>query len=658
MNWITPTTGLFFAAITVPVLLILYFLRLRRQTLKVPSTMLWQQSIEDLHANTPFQRLRPSALLLLQLLALILVILAIMQPQIKGAAPKAGNHVVLIDTSSSMLTKDYDGKTRLDVAKEQAVELVTTLHGGGLFAGDGGKTMVIAFSDNAIVVSPFSDSKQQLVNAIESIEPTHGSSEVSEALTLARAYTTNTNPEEAGLSASESAQLELFSDGRIEGLSDSALQRGETIVYHSIGSADTANVGVYNLSVSRLNESSDEIQTFLSLVNSGSEKVITDVTLFVEGVATNVTQVEIQPSYIDEKATPTNVVFMPFALPNGGVVSVKISGEDAYQIHNEASVIVSPPQTLSVLYAEQDMPIIQTVLEGMPLQSLKKIPVEDIEQELQDVSRTIDVVVLRDVTVNELPNGRYLIFGQPPPVSAFDTFVEGQAQEMLVAREEHPVMRFVRYEEVFVSEGFNVVTDDTSQTLLEGSKWPAVLYSRTPTHEVVYVAFDPLMSNWPYLRSFPFFVYNTLHFLGRNGNSLTEKMMDVGDSLSMSVPANTTEVQIKKPAGVTETFPVLTQGTFNWGPFVESGVYTISFDQQQRHLNVAHPNGESFIQTVETIHIGTTAVDSSGTSRQSFIPLWPWALGAVLIVLVVEWCVYQRKVGGARKKTAMFEGMQ
>ncbi len=620
--------------------------------------MLWQQSIEDLHANTPFQRLRPSSLLLLQLLALLLVILAIMQPQIKGAAPKEGNHVILIDNSSSMLTEDVEGISRLDTAKEQAIELVTMLHGGGLFAGDGGRTMVIAFSDSAQVVSPFSDSKQQLVHAIESIKPTHGQSDASEALTLARAYTTNTNPEEAGLSASESAQLELFSDGRIKGLNNNALQRGESLVYHAIGSPQTSNIGIYSMSVSRLSEASDEIQTFVSLVNSSSEAVTVDVTMFVEDVPTNVTQVEVLPSYIDGQASPTNVVFMPFAFPNGGVISVKISEEDAFIIDNQASVIVSPPQSLRVLYAEGDIPIVKTVLEGMPLQSLNKLPIEHLGEALEEQADVHDVVVLRDVSIPELPNGRFLIFGNPPPVQAFESYVDGAAQEMLVASEEHPVMRFVRYEEIFVSEGFNVITDDRVETLLEGSLWPAVLYMRSQTHEIVYVAFDPLQSNWPYLRSFPFFVYNALHFLGRNGASLTEKSMDVGDSVSFSVPSSTADMIVTFPSGLKETVPVLTQGMFHWGPFVESGVYSFKHSGEERTVYVKHPSDESFVQSVDVIQIGTTTVDNSGSTAQSFIPLWPWALGSVLLVLLAEWWVYQNKVGGARKKPAMFEGMQ
>ncbi len=102
MIWVTPSVGLLVAAITFPLLLLLYFLRLRRQPVRIASTMLWHKAVEDLHANSPFQRLRPSVLLLLQLFALLLVILAIMQPQIEGNVPREGRHVILIDRSGSM----------------------------------------------------------------------------------------------------------------------------------------------------------------------------------------------------------------------------------------------------------------------------------------------------------------------------------------------------------------------------------------------------------------------------------------------------------------------------------------------------------------------------------------------------------------------------
>ena len=63
-----------------PALVALYFLKLRRQPLEVPSTFLWKRSIEDLSVNSLWQRLRRNLLLLLQLLVVAALMAAVLRP--------------------------------------------------------------------------------------------------------------------------------------------------------------------------------------------------------------------------------------------------------------------------------------------------------------------------------------------------------------------------------------------------------------------------------------------------------------------------------------------------------------------------------------------------------------------------------------------------
>ena len=109
MTWLTPMLAVWAAAIAIPALLILYFLKLRRR------------DIEDFQANAPFQRLRKNILLLLQLLALAAILFAIAQPQIRGNTAAGGKHVILVDRSASMSAldaKNADGKTVSTKVKE------------------------------------------------------------------------------------------------------------------------------------------------------------------------------------------------------------------------------------------------------------------------------------------------------------------------------------------------------------------------------------------------------------------------------------------------------------------------------------------------------------------------------------------------------------
>src|SRR4030042_77483 len=97
-----------------PAVVLLYFLKLRRQPLEVPSTYLWKRSVEDLHVNTIWQRLRQNLLLFLQLLLVALAMLALLRPGWEGTKLEGQRFIFLVDNSASMSATDVaDAHNRL-----------------------------------------------------------------------------------------------------------------------------------------------------------------------------------------------------------------------------------------------------------------------------------------------------------------------------------------------------------------------------------------------------------------------------------------------------------------------------------------------------------------------------------------------------------------
>ena len=106
MGFLAPTAAWIAAGVTVPLLVSLYFLKLRRRHVTVSSTLLWQKAIQDLQVNAPFQKLRKNLLLLLQLLVLAGLLLAFARPTLRGTAQPGQRVVIVIDQSASMNATD------------------------------------------------------------------------------------------------------------------------------------------------------------------------------------------------------------------------------------------------------------------------------------------------------------------------------------------------------------------------------------------------------------------------------------------------------------------------------------------------------------------------------------------------------------------------
>ncbi len=659
MTWLTPITGLILGLAVIPPLILLYFLKLRRRPQAISTTLLWKKSVEDLQANAPFQKLRRNLLLLLQLIALLLLIAAVMQPQIRGGTGASGKTVILIDNSGSMTATDIgDATNRLEKAKQLARDRIETMFAGGIFSRPAGETMILAFSDRAEVYSRFSSSKRELLAAIDQIRPTHGSTAIEDAFKLARAYTVNPNPDNERAIGGP-ATIELFSDGRIADLADNVL-RTEKMVFYPVGSPEPDNLGITTISVQRPYDQPNSVEVFTALVNYNQQTLSADMQLSVDDVVLGIQEAEMAAATIDGATgalvpARKNVVFTPFELPYGAVIEVALLREDDMIADNIAQVVVPPPKKLVVALVESKNFVLRSVLEGMPqlkqLDLLSGVQFDALVE--NDTTDTYDAIVFDAFTptTDNLPPGRYLTFGPTPPVLGLNEYsVNDDGMLILDARQDHPVMRYVALDNLIIRKAYMLAPEDDVQVLAEGGRGPAIITLTRGPLRLIHVTFDVLDSNWPFMRSFVTFLVNAIEDLGQTGEALTSRGFKPSEALTARLPASATDINLRLPNGSNEVLSPVDPTSFSWGPIRLSGLYLLSYesaesdDAQIRPFAVNMDSSyEGDIAAQQQITIGQDTVDAVDAASTQYTPLWPYALSLCLAVLMLEWWVYHRK---------------
>ncbi len=232
LTFATPLSRFQWAVLAgIPVgIILLYFLKLRRKPVQVSSTLLWRKSLEDLHVNSLFQRLRKNLLLFLQLLILALAMFALAGPRFKGTTTQGQRYVLAMDESASMRATDVS-PSRLDRAKLEAKKIVDGMERGDL-------TMIVAFSDRARVVSNYTANRTLLKQRIDAIQPTENTTNLREALQVVSGLAIPTSDRDAreGSVATESMippKLTIFTDGGfpdVEGFSIGKIEPNVVVI--------------------------------------------------------------------------------------------------------------------------------------------------------------------------------------------------------------------------------------------------------------------------------------------------------------------------------------------------------------------------------------------------------------------------------------------
>lgn len=355
MTFLAPGTGLLAAAIALPLLLLLYFLKLRRRTVRVSTVMFFDARTTDDQANVPLRMLRPSILLLLQLLALACLIGALARPVLLNAGVAGDVIVILIDRSASMNAADSPvAQTRLDEARLRALEVIDRL-------APGQQAVVAAFAGTAEALTGVTSSRALLRRAVEDVTPTDEPGNLASAMELARSLAPRSEGaidemEDPAANADSvkppACTIVLISDGGFASEDAVGPARisagGNALVLEVVGPVrdgeqptpvadDTpTNVGIVAFSAVRSGDDPSLVRVFCKVRNSARVARTARVRLSLDGVTVDSLTVDIPP------APGTQIASSALRLEGGGIISASLLEPDALSADDSATLILNP----------------------------------------------------------------------------------------------------------------------------------------------------------------------------------------------------------------------------------------------------------------------------------------------------------------------------
>ncbi|NQT01945.1 MAG: VWA domain-containing protein [Planctomycetes bacterium] len=661
MEWLTPMIAVYAAAVSVPLLLLLYFLKLKRREQIVSSTLLWKRAVQDLQVNAPFQRIRHNILLLLQLLMLLAILLALAGPILSLLAGPGRRYVLLIDRSASMNATDVE-PTRLDAAKEQAKVFVESLRSKVFFSlrDDCDQTMVIAFDNHAKVMCNFTSDKRQLNMAIDTITPSDGDSSLAEAIVVARAFAQSPGVEADFLSAEEPAQLVLFSDGQIRDLEQIVVSSDE-LVFHCIGES-RKNVGITAMQARRSYEKPDEINVFATLTNYDDEERACDIQLSINNDVRAVRSVMVPPQKTDsgtDTARPGKVaVNFSLSYAEAGILEVRqlqSSGETGFQpdslpCDDTAWAILSPPEKLSILLVTTGNVILESALKSCPVARLEvHSPAEfdAMDHSAMSIEQPFDVIVLDNHLPAQLPKCRYLIFGRPPDYIDVSVPQQLDNQIMVDWRPKHPVLEYVNLTNLFAAKCYKMVLPRDAEVLAEFNETPALALVRRNGSVFLLAGFDILQTSWPFEPGFVLFCYNAVNFLGMQVGRKQELNLEVGQPIIVEGLDPEILARIDGPDFSGMEIKSNSSGSIRFAGTSRVGTYNLSVPAQPIRFYAVNllDAMESNIDPLKKIVFSGQPVEAQERApSRANLPLWPFLVGLALVLACLEWLIYNLKV--------------
>ncbi|MCC6511635.1 MAG: BatA and WFA domain-containing protein, partial [Pirellulaceae bacterium] len=542
--------GMWWAALAVPIVL-LYVLKVRLRRQQVSTFLFWDKVFHEQKPRAWWQQLRHILSLLLQLLRLLLMVFALLDPLWHWQKTQGRKVLVVLDNSASMAAMDK-GQTRLDAAKRAAVAVVRSLRVGDEMAilSAGGKPEVaIGLTDHA----------RSLLETIAKLSQTDAPSALSETVTAARRLLVNDSR----------STIYVLTDGCDE--ATAALSRDAAITLLGFGSKQD-NVAITQFQVRR------------SLLDAIGYQILVEVSNLSDQAYQGRLEVTLEDQLVDvmpiELAAGANKTWhLDQASASGGRLVATLNTPDALSTDNTARAVLPVRRPIEVSLVSPGSLFLKSVLESIPLVDLKHFKLDTPPTETTQSDSTADstaattpsvkspaelapqtgaqsgaqpelnrqlppeamrsITILHKIVPNPLPPGKLLVIN---PDSACDLWTMGELMEQpLVASvdEQSPITQHVKLTNVLFPAARQLTfTNEPSVLIKTPLEEPLLVHLRRSTGDVLILNVDLDQGDLPLRIAFPVMMKNALEWFEGSQGEL-QPALATGSSTQIVLPEQT-----------------------------------------------------------------------------------------------------------------------
>jgi hypothetical protein len=596
MTWLQPWAAWFLAGL--PLIVLLYLLKVRRRPATVSTLIFWQRVLEEHRRRALFQKLRHLFSLLLHLLIFALIVAALARPTFDRFAQDGSSTVIILDVRARMQAIEPDGETRFAKAVRLARQAIRDASPSRHFA-------VLTLGAQPNVIAPFTSDERTLDDTLQKIQASDATGDTAAALRLARELLTARPGQQ---------RIIAISDAPIEG----------EVANLSVGTP-LENVAITRFATRPLPASPQTSEILIEVHNFGTRPTTTNLELHYDDRLLDVKPVSLAAG---EKITQ---VFPSVPRPRAtsrGWLTAQLDVKDALALDNIGRAVLPPPRPVRVLLVTKGNVFLEKALLADPGASFELLSPEAWSE---PIAAKFDVVVYDD----HLPPGNWSahnsLFIKRTPFDKAGPQIELPAVTDVDG--EHPALRLVDLRNTTILRAHPLELPATQERWVYSAPLRSfdnpllIAGEERGGHRVAALGLDLTATDLPLRVAFPLLITNTIHWLA-DARENTGRSLHAGEVLALSQG----EQIIDPPAN----------GFFQ--P-LRNGFYESKRDTQREWIAVnTFSDLESNLQHAKVVGESSraAAIPPMLSSFASW-PIWRWlALGA-LALFTAEWSLFHRR---------------